>query len=133
MHTYAETTGQIVVRVEPRYVPEHSMPEHERYVFLYTVHIENTGSTPVQLMSRHWVITDGRGHTEHVKGPGVIGQQPVIQPGQTYSYSSFCPLPTPTGNMRGRYFMIDQPTGLTPKEFEVTIPLFFLRDVSLLH
>jgi ApaG protein len=133
MHLYAETTGSIEVRVEPRFVPEQSMPESDRFVFSYTVHVKNAGVNPVQLLSRHWVITDGRGRTEHVKGPGVVGQQPLIQPGETYSYSSFCPLPTPTGNMRGRYFMLDQPPGRAHSEFEVTIPLFFLRDASLLH
>lgn len=129
MHIYSETTGQIRIEVEPRYVPEHSMPEHDRYVFTYTVKIKNLGNRPVQLISRHWIITDGRGRSEQVKGPGVVGQQPIIQPGETYTYSSFCPLQTPTGNMRGRYIMVDD----RQREFEVAIPLFFLRDVSLLH
>jgi ApaG protein len=129
MHIYEQTTGNIHIEVEPRYVPEHSLPEQDRYVFTYTVKIKNKGSKPVQLISRHWVITDGRGRSEHVKGPGVVGQQPTIKAGETYTYSSFCPLPTPTGNMRGRFFMLDE----TKSEFEVAIPLFFLRDVTLLH
>jgi ApaG protein len=129
MHIYQQTTGHIHIEVEPRYVAEHSMPEHDRYVFTYTVKIQNKGSRPVQLLARHWVITNGRGESEHVKGPGVVGQQPTIKAGETFTYSSFCPLSTPTGNMRGRYTMIDE----LKKEFDVEIPLFFLREVNLLH
>lgn len=119
---YAETTRNIQVEVIPQYMSEQSHPEIPVYFYKYTVKVTNDSNHLIQLMDRHWIITDGRGVTEHVQGPGVVGQQPLIHPGQTYTYESGCPLPTKTGNMRGTY-------GIKTAEenFRIQIPLFFLR------
>ena len=120
---YTETTENVMVSVWPAYVPEKSSPEKKYYFFAYKVKIKNNNTVTVQLLNRHWVITDGAGKIEEVRGPGVVGEQPVINPGEDYEYVSACPLTTPTGNMRGRYTLID----INGKKFEVNIPLFFLR------
>jgi len=99
------TTRGIRVRVAPVYLPERSAPEGGRFFFAYRVRITNTGDETVQLMRRHWIITDGHGHTEEVEGPGVVGQTPVLPPGTTFEYTSFCPLPTSFGTMEGTYQM----------------------------
>jgi ApaG protein len=125
-------TNGIQVDVESYFVPEHSDKESGSYFFSYKVRIQNSSTRPVQLLSRHWVITDGRGHVEEVKGPGVIGQQPELQPGQSFEYESFCPLPTPTGIMRGTYQMVFLQTGET-SEFDVEIPRFFLVEPGSFH
>jgi ApaG protein len=124
MHKYSETTQDILITVTPTYSHEHSHPAQSQYVFVYKVSILNQGSKPVQLLARHWIITDGSGHVEEVQGPGVIGVQPKIKPGQSHEYESFCPLATPVGNMRGTYLMTDE----TGHQFKVKIPLFFLRS-----
>ena len=121
--------SDIVIDVQARYVPEQSQPEAQHYLFSYTIRVTNNGPITAQLLSRHWIISDGWGRQEEVKGSGVIGQQPKIRPGETFEYSSFCPLTTPTGNMRGSFAMMNQ----KGKRFEVRIPLFFLRDLSLMH
>lgn len=126
---YYENTQGIEVEVVPEYLPEESIPQAQRFVFRYTITIKNSGSTTVQLMSRHWIITDGEGVVREVKGPGVVGQQPTLEPGQQHQYSSFCPLTTPTGNMRGTFQMVNDKGA----EFNVKIPLFFLRDARLMH
>ena len=126
---YIEITRDIRIEVVPTFVPEESRAEQNYFVFAYQVKITNQGQAPVQLISRHWIITDGNGVVHEVKGDGVIGQQPTLTPGKTYEYSSFCPLPTLTGSMRGSYRMKDPAQG----EFDVRIPLFFLRDMSKLH
>jgi ApaG protein len=126
---YVEVTRQIEIRVEPLYVANQSRPEESYYFFAYKVHLKNLGTVPVQLLSRHWTITDGHGHVEEVKGPGVVGQQPRLEAQQTYEYTSFCPLPTPTGNMRGTYTM----TTDTGEHFNVEIPVFFFRIPELMH
>lgn len=126
---YRELTQGIQVEANPCFVPEESKPEQSYYVFTYRIKITNLGDVPVQLLSRHWIITDGHGKVHEVKGPGVIGAQPKLFLGQDFEYSSFCPLPTPTGSMRGTYKMVDA----DHKEFEVRIPLFFLRDMRNLH
>lgn len=127
---YRETTQGIEVEAHPQYLSEHSDPAHQRFLFGYRILVRNVGKEPAQLMSRHWVITDGKGETREVRGPGVVGEQPVILPGETYEYSSFCPLRTPTGNMRGTYTMVRS----NQLEFQVKIPLFFLRqDSQTLH
>src|SRR4051812_36772053 len=102
---YREITHNIQIEVEPRFVPEESFPERGYYFFSYTIRITNFGEQPTRLLSRHWIITDGRGQVHEMKGAGVVGEQPRLEPGQTFEYSSFCPLPTPTGNMRGAYLM----------------------------
>ena len=98
-------TEGVRVDVESRYVPEQSSPERGRYFFAYTVRISNDGSMPVQLLSRHWIISDARGRIEHVRGPGVVGQQPALEPGDAFEYTSACPLETPYGTMYGTYLM----------------------------
>lgn len=102
---YEQESGGVRISVSPDYLEDESDPEEGRYVWAYTVEIENTGDAPVQLMSRKWVITDALGRTEHVQGPGVIGEQPVIQPGESFRYTSGAPLSTPSGFMTGSYEM----------------------------
>jgi ApaG protein len=126
---YVEVTENIEVRVEPVYVENQSRPEESYYFFAYKVQLKNQKDKTVQLLSRHWVITDGNGHVEEVEGPGVVGQQPRLESGQSYEYTSFCPLPTPTGNMRGTYTMVTD----EGERFQVEIPLFFFRIPSLMH
>jgi len=91
--------------VQSVYVPEQSAPRSHRYVFAYTVHISNEGTGPAQLRTRHWIITDGDGKVEEVKGPGVVGQTPSLKPGEHFEYTSGCVLTTPRGEMRGTYQM----------------------------
>lgn len=100
------TTRNITVRVVPTYVPEQSEPEEDRYLFAYHVRIENRGEVAVRLISRHWVITDGDGDESEVRGQGVVGEQPHLQPGEKFEYTSACPLPTPVGTMHGSFQMI---------------------------
>jgi len=99
------TTRGIRVRVAPVYLPERSAPGEGSFFFAYRVRITNTGDETVQLMRRHWTITDGRGHVEDVEGAGVVGETPVLPPGTTFEYTSFCPLPTSFGTMEGTYQM----------------------------
>jgi ApaG protein len=98
-------TDGIRVSVEAQYVPEQSAPRSRRYVFAYTVRIDNEGTQAAQLRSRHWIITDGNGRVEEVRGPGVVGQQPLLRPGEHFEYTSGCVLQTPRGQMRGTYQM----------------------------
>lgn len=98
-------TNQIRVEVIARHSPENSRPMQGEWVFQYTVRVTNLGADTVQLVSRHWIITDAVEQTKEVKGPGVVGEQPVLRPGQSFKYSSWCPLQTPTGMMRGTYQM----------------------------
>jgi ApaG protein len=99
-------TEGIRVRAESFFVPERSDPGESRYFFAYRISIANEGSTPAKLVSRHWVISDGNGHLEHVRGPGVGGEQPRLEPGESFEYTSACPLPTPVGGMQGSYQMV---------------------------
>jgi ApaG protein len=115
-------TDGIRISVEPQYVAEQSSPRARRYVFAYTVRIENEGTEPAQLRSRHWIITDGDGRVEEVRGPGVVGQQPLLNPGEHFEYTSGCVLQTPRGQMRGTYQMVRQ-GGST---FDATIAPFDL-------
>ena len=123
---YAATTGDITVRVAPRYLPEQSDAARGYHVWAYQVRIENAAPFPVQLLSRFWFIVDGNGHDETVSGDGVVGVQPVIGPGQAYDYVSGCPLPTDSGSMAGHYTMtmLGEMAG---RHFEVTIPTFALE------
>mgnify|MGYP000262402495 CR=1 FL=1 len=100
------TTRNIQVRVAPSYVPEQSEPEEDRYLFAYHVRIENQSDQAVRLISRHWIITDGDGDVSEVRGQGVVGEQPHLQPGEAFEYTSACPLPTPVGTMQGSFQMI---------------------------
>ncbi len=106
------TSYGIRVSVKTEYVSEQSSPKSHRYVFAYTVRIENEGEGPAQLRSRHWIITDGEGKIEEVRGPGVVGQQPLLRPGEHFEYTSGCVLATPRGEMRGTYQMF-RPDGST--------------------
>ena len=119
---YEETTHSIRVTVKPFYLEDQSSPSDNHYVWAYHVRIENQGSETVQLRRRHWRITDGMGRMQEVKGAGVVGEQPVLQPGQAFEYTSASPLPTPSGIMVGTYEM-ETPAGAT---FEVAIPAFSL-------
>lgn len=121
---YSETTHDVRITVTPRYVSDQSAPHLHHYFFSYHIEIENLSLIPIQLISRHWTITDGLQKSQEVIGEGVIGLQPVISPQEKFEYSSFCPLPTPTGNMRG-WFYFEQLNG---DPFKVRIPLFFLRQ-----
>lgn len=118
----AETTRGVTVRVSVSYLPEQSEPARGRWFWAYHVRIENDGDEAVQLLTRHWVITDGRGARHSVEGEGVVGEQPLIPPGASYDYVSGCPLATPTGSMQGSYQMIAE-DGAT---FDAVIPKFAL-------
>jgi ApaG protein len=99
-------TEGVRVEVVSAYVPDRSSPDLGEYFFAYTIRISNVGDDVVQLISRHWIITDGAGRVEEVRGPGVVGQQPVIRPGETFQYTSACPLTTARGSMHGTYQMV---------------------------
>jgi len=116
-------TKSIRVEVLSRYSPENSRSLEGAWVFEYTVRITNLGSETVQLLSRHWIITDALERSEEVTGPGVVGQQPVLAPGESFKYSSWCPLKTPTGVMRGSYRMASAGGG----QFDVEIAPFALK------
>jgi ApaG protein len=117
---------QFRVNVAPRYLPEQSSPEQEMFVFSYTVTITNTGEVSAQLISRTWNINDAKGHTERVKGLGVIGQQPLLQPGQSFEYTSGTRLRTATGTMHGSFFCVAE----DGEKFDTDIPMFVLDALS---
>jgi ApaG protein len=119
---HARTTHGVTVRVAVSFMPEQSEPERGRWFWAYHIRIENGGRGAVQLLTRRWLITDGRGSVHRVEGEGVVGEQPVIQPGGAYDYVSGCPLPTPTGAMEGSYQMLDGRGTL----LDVAIPRFGL-------
>ena len=100
------TTRGVRIQVESFYDPERSSPEESYFFFAYQVRISNLGTQTVQLISRNWIITDGNGETQQVHGPGVVGEQPVLTPGDVFDYTSFCPLHTPIGTMHGSYQMV---------------------------
>lgn len=119
---YSQTTGPIRVTVKPTFLEEQSTPTDNHFVWAYHVRIENIGETTVQLISRYWRITDGLGRTEEVRGPGVVGEQPILEPGNAFEYTSGAPLATPSGIMVGSYQMKRQDGEL----FDVAIPAFSL-------
>ena len=119
---YRETTRAIQVTVEPNFVEAESSPDEGRYFWAYKIEISNLGEEVVQLRSRHWRITDASGRTEEVHGAGVVGKQPVLKPGETFSYTSGCPLPTSSGIMVGSYQMQNDAGEL----FSIAIPAFSL-------
>lgn len=123
-------TEGIRVDVTPRYIAEASDPEAGRWMFGYEVTLSNEGDRAVQLLSRHWVITDGENRRQEVRGPGVVGQQPVLLPGERFTYASGCPLPTPVGTMHGRYEMRRIDSG---ERFDATIAPFRLAVPGALH
>ena len=123
MTHYAATTGQVTVSVRPVYLDDQSDVFARRFVFAYFVQIENHGAFEVQLLQRHWRIHHGSGRTAEVEGDGVVGQQPVIRPGEAHFYNSFCVLEAMTGAMEGTY-LLQRPNG---SRFRAQIPLFHLR------
>lgn len=118
------TTNGVKVSVEPHFLPSRSEPERGMWFFAYQVTIENVGDQPVKLMARHWIITDAHGEERHVQGPGVVGEQPRLVPGEQHSYMSACPMPTSMGAMHGAYQMVTD-NGHT---FDALIAPFVLAD-----
>jgi ApaG protein len=129
MFTSDAVTRGIRVHVRSQYAPERSRPSQSQWFFLYTITITNEGGQAAQLVSRHWIITDGNGHVEEVRGPGVVGQQPTLAPGESFTYTSGCPLTTPTGIMEGTYQMV---TG-DGEEIDVKIAPFTLSEPYTVH
>jgi ApaG protein len=119
---YTAVSHKIKVTVRPKYLAEQSEPDEGRYFWSYTIEIANDGDRSVQLTHRHWRITDGEGRREEVQGPGVVGEQPKLNPGDAFSYTSGCPLRTPSGIMVGTYRMVDE----EGEAFDVDIPAFSL-------
>lgn len=126
---YEAVTENIRIEVLPAYEREQSHPLANYFFFSYRVRIHNQTEKTLKLLSRHWIITDAFGKVEEVKGPGVIGMQPTLKPGEMFEYSSFCPLPTPTGSMQGSYLMVDAAGG----QLEVKIPQFILSEPNHYH
>ncbi len=119
----------IKIEVQPAFVPEQSDPKRSLYLFSYCVRITNHGSEEVQVLSRHWIISDALGHVEEVEGPGVVGLQPIIKPNESFEYCSFCPLTTPTGHMRGTYTICTK----SGEELKIKIPFFILSEPNHFH
>ncbi len=117
------STYQFEVSVTSQYMADQSDPQDEVYAFAYTITVSNTGTVPAQLISRHWIIVDAKGHTEEVKGLGVVGHQPLLKPGESFQYSSGCRLRTATGTMHGSYFCVAE----DGERFDVPIDLFVLE------
>ena len=115
---------QFTVAVVPQYLPERSAPEDHLYGFAYTITVTNTGDVPAQLISRHWIIRDTQGRTDEVKGLGVVGQQPLLQPGESFRYTSGCQLRSSSGTMHGTFFCVAEDA----HRFEATVPLFVLES-----
>jgi len=120
---HAATTEGITVRVAVSYLPEQSAASRLRWFWAYHIRIENGSDHTVQLLSRHWEITDGRGAIQHVDGEGVVGEQPILAPGASHDYVSGCPLSTSSGHMEGSFLMIDE----NRRAFDIAIPRFPLR------
>jgi len=123
------TTRGIRIQVESAYVPDRSSPKEGSYFFVYHVRISNVGTETAQLISREWIITDAEGEVERVKGPGVVGEQPVLPPGGAFEYTSFCPLKTSVGSMHGSYQMVT-PGG---ERFDAQIAPFTLAVPNALN
>ncbi|MCC9621554.1 Co2+/Mg2+ efflux protein ApaG [Thalassospira sp. MA62] len=119
---YSTVTHDIKVSVQPVFLEEESDPESHRYIWAYRIEIENLGAKAVKLLNRYWRITDSRGETQEVKGPGVVGEQPVLEGGETFNYTSGAPLKTPSGFMVGTYEMTD----MEGNHFNIEIPAFSL-------
>lgn len=129
MFTSEAVTRGIRVTVQSEYAPERSQPSDGQWFFLYTITIANEGTDTVQLLTRHWIITDGTGRIEEVRGPGVVGKQPVLNPGESFTYTSGCPLETPFGVMQGTYQMVTR----EGDAFDVTIAPFTLSEPYTIH
>ncbi|HYO27024.1 MAG TPA: Co2+/Mg2+ efflux protein ApaG [Azonexus sp.] len=120
---------RIEIKPVPQFIPEQSDPDDGRYVFAYTITIRNLGELPAQLIARHWIITDANNEVQEVRGLGVIGNQPLLKPGESFEYSSGCSLATPVGTMKGAYQMV----GEDGTRFEAEIPEFVLAIPRVLH
>jgi ApaG protein len=129
MFTSEATTRSIRVAVVSEYAPGRSRPQDQQWFFIYTITITNAGGETVQLLSRHWIITDGNGDVEEVRGPGVVGEQPVLEPNESFTYTSGCPLSTAFGKMEGTYQMV---TG-SGEHFDVQIAPFTLSEPYTVH
>ncbi len=130
-------TALVGINVVTTYLPSHSQPENEQFTFAYTITISNAADVPVQLLSRHWIITDADDNVQEVKGDGVIGEQPIIYPDDAFQYTSGATINTPVGYMEGSYFMVvREPMDIEPQElptFEVPIPAFSLHTPTALN
>jgi ApaG protein len=120
---------EFTVTASPQFIAEQSDPEADQYVFAYTITVHNTGEMTARLLSRHWVITDADGNVEEVKGDGVVGEQPLLRPGEAFRYTSGCPLETPVGSMRGTYHCVAE----DGTHFDATVPEFVLSGPRVLH
>ncbi|MFY9723474.1 MAG: Co2+/Mg2+ efflux protein ApaG [Azonexus sp.] len=120
---------RIEIKPVPQFIPEQSDPDDSRYVFAYTITIRNLGELPAQLIARHWIITDANNEVQEVRGLGVVGNQPLLKPGESFEYSSGCSLATPVGTMKGTYQMV----GEDGTRFEAEIPEFVLAIPRVLH
>lgn len=120
---------RIEVQPTPQFIPEQSDPENDRYIFAYTITIKNIGEVPAQLVSRHWIITDGNNEVQEVRGLGVVGKQPLLQPGESFQYTSGSSLTTAIGTMKGTYQMVAE----DGTHFEAEIPEFVLASPRALH
>ena len=129
MFTSETVTRGVRVQVKSMYDPERSRPSQNQWFFLYTIKITNEGTGTVQLLTRHWIITDASGHVEEVRGPGVVGEQPILGPGESFEYTSGCPLGTPFGTMRGTYQMIT----IDGEHFDADIAEFELSEPYTVH
>jgi ApaG protein len=124
---YRAVTRQIEVTVKPNFQPERSAPDRQQYFWSYNIVITNSGNETVQLKTRHWIITDGTGHMQNIRGEGVVGEQPILAPGERFEYTSYVPLPTASGSMTGRYQMVTD----NGEHFEIDIPAFSLESRTL--
>jgi ApaG protein len=129
MFTSEAVTRGVRVRVESEYSADRSEPSKHQWFFLYTISIVNEGSDTVQLLTRHWIITDGTGHVDEVRGPGVVGKQPTLKPGESFEYTSGCPLSTPFGVMEGTYQMVSE----NGDRFDVKVAPFTLSEPYTVH
>lgn len=129
MHQSEKTTQGIRISVQSAYCPEQSEPDNDQWLFLYTVKIVNESPVTVQLINRHWIITDGNGETKEVIGNGVVGEQPVLEPGASFEYTSACPLKTQVGSMYGSYMMVTTEN----EHFDAQIAPFTLSQPSVIH
>ncbi|NND66802.1 MAG: Co2+/Mg2+ efflux protein ApaG [Halioglobus sp.] len=137
MPSTAFNPALVTINVVTTYLPSHSQPENDQFTFAYTITISNASDLPVQLLSRHWVITDADENVQEVKGDGVIGEQPIIYPDDAFQYTSGATINTPVGYMEGSYFMVvREPMEIDPQElptFEVPIPAFSLHTPTALN
>ena len=125
----SDTPYKISVKVDPFYIEDQSAPEENRYVFAYTVNIQNTGTVAAKLVARHWIITDANGKIQEVRGQGVVGEQPYLRPGEGFQYTSGAVLDTAVGTMHGTYQMV----GEDGSQFDAEIPIFTLSVPRTLH